>query len=132
MQLEKWDLAKEDDELSIGVMPVGPYLFFGDSSGDNQLIVSEDYASRCLNQIAFRMGKLTREEFWSGKWLGDLMRYRNLEKLWVGIRADPLCPSRFLGLLKPWASAEQNGSAVTGGFSSPRAANMALWPQRIR
>ena len=22
-------------------------------------------------------------------WLGDLMRYRNLEKLWVGIRADP-------------------------------------------
>ena len=49
MQLEKWDLAKEDDELSIGIMPVGPYLFFGDSSGDNQLIVSEDYASRGLN-----------------------------------------------------------------------------------
>ena len=22
-------------------------------------------------------------------WLGDLMRYRNLEKLWVGIRAEP-------------------------------------------
>lgn len=22
-------------------------------------------------------------------WLGDLMRYRNLEKLWVGIWADP-------------------------------------------
>ena len=89
MQLEKWELAREDDELGIGVMPVGPYLFFGDSSGDNQLIVSEDYASRCLNQIAFRMGKLTREEFWSGKWLGELMRYKSLEKLWVGIRAEP-------------------------------------------
>lgn len=89
MQLEKWELAREDDELGIGVMPVGPYLFFGDSSGDNQLIVSEDYVSRCLNQIAFRMGKLTREEFWSGKWLGELMRYKSLEKLWVGIRAEP-------------------------------------------
>lgn len=90
MQLEKWGLsAKEDDELSIEAMPVGPYIFFGDSSGDKQLIVSEDYASRCLNQIAFRMGKLSREEFWSGKWLGDLMRYKSLEKLWGGIRADP-------------------------------------------
>lgn len=89
MQLEKWELAMEDDELGIGVMPVGPYLFFGDSSGRQSVVVSEDYASRCLNQIAFRMGKLTREEFWSGKWLGELMRYKSLEKLWVGIRAEP-------------------------------------------
>ena len=89
MQLVKWGLAEEEDELSIGIMAVGPYLFFGDSSGDNQLIVSEDYASRCLNQIAFRMGKLSREEFWSGKWLGELMRYKSLEKLWGGIRVDP-------------------------------------------
>ena len=43
--------------------------------------------------VAFRMGKLTHEEFWSGEWFGDLMRYRSLEKLWGGIRADPFIVS---------------------------------------
>ena len=35
----------------------------------------ENYASRCLNQIAFRMGKFTREEFWIGKFESENGEY---------------------------------------------------------
>ena len=62
MQLEKWKLSGED-ELSIGVTPIGPYLLFGDSTGDYILIAFEADVSRCFNQISFRLGTLSREAF---------------------------------------------------------------------
>ena len=36
-QLEKFGLAKPDDEMSVTMMTVGPFLLFGDSTGDNLL-----------------------------------------------------------------------------------------------
>ena len=48
MQLEKWKLPGED-ELSIGVTPIGPYLLFGNSTGDNMLIAFKADVSLCFN-----------------------------------------------------------------------------------
>lgn len=92
MQLEKWKLSGED-ELSIGVTPIGPYLFFGDSTGDNMLIAFEADVSRCFNQISFRLGTLSREAFWSGNWLEKQPRYRSFDLLWGGLRAEPFSVS---------------------------------------
>ena len=86
-QLEKFGLAKPDDEMSVTMMPVG---LFGDSTGDNLLIAREDYVSQRFNKISFNMQTLSREEFWSGRWLDSFMRYRGFEAFWAGLKADSL------------------------------------------
>ena len=48
-QLEKFGLAKPDDEMSVTMMPVGPFLLFGDSTGDNLLIAREDVSIKFLS-----------------------------------------------------------------------------------
>ena len=72
------------------MMPVGPFLLFGDSTGDNLLIAREDYVSQRFNKISFNMQTLSREEFWSGRWLDSFMRYRGFEAFWAGLKADSL------------------------------------------
>ena len=72
------------------MMPIGPFLLFGDSTGDNLLIAREDYVSQRFNKISFNMQTLSREEFWSGRWLDSFMRYRGFEAFWAGLKADSL------------------------------------------
>lgn len=91
--LGKFGLTKPSDELAIQIIPLGPYIFFTDASGDNCLIVSEDYATQCLNSLSFRLGSLTRETFWSGKWLDTFMRYRSFDAFWGGLKPEPLSVS---------------------------------------
>ena len=67
------------------MMPIGPFLLFGDSTGDNLLIAREDYVSQRFNKISFNMQTLSREEFWSGRWLDSFMRYRGFEVFWAGL-----------------------------------------------
>ena len=72
------------------MMPIGPFLLFGDSTGDNLLIAREDYVSQRFNKISFNIQTLSREEFWSGRWLDSFMRYRGFEAFWAGLKADSL------------------------------------------
>lgn len=88
VQLEKFGLTKPDDEQSVTMMPIGPFLLFADASADNLLIVREDYVSQQFNKIAFKMQTISREEFWSGRWLDTFMRYRGLESLWAHLKAE--------------------------------------------
>lgn len=81
-QLEKFGLASAKDEMSIVVQAISPYYMFGDSSGDRILIAQEDDVSQAFNKIAYRMGKVGKEEFWSGSWLGKVPFYRGLDELW--------------------------------------------------
>lgn len=90
VQLGKLGLAGPEDEMSVQAMDIGPYIFFGDNGGDNQLIVDRDYASRSLNAIVYVNGRLTKEDFWHGSWLGTLMRYKGLDRLWSGMSSEAL------------------------------------------
>ena len=109
------------------MMPIGPFLLFGDSTGDNLLIAREDYVSQRFNKISFNMQTLSREEFWSGRWLDSFMRYRGFEAFWAGLKADSLdVQIAAPGPRKPPASEGQNGSALTGGFLKPSRGNTRL------
>ena len=126
-QLEKFGLAKPDDEMSVTMMPVGPFLLFGDSTGDNLLIAREDYVSQRFNKISFNIQTLSREEFWSGRWLDSFMRYRGFEVFWAGLKADSLD----VQIAAPRTSettgiGRANGSALTGGFLKPSWGNTLL------
>lgn len=81
-------------------MPIGPFLLFGDSTGDNLLIAREDYVSQRFNKISFNMQTLSREEFWSGRWLDSFMRYRGFEAFWAGLKADSLSETTGIGRAK--------------------------------
>lgn len=88
VQLEKLGLAKPDNEQSITMMPIGPFLLFADASGVNLLIIREDYMGQQFNKIAFKMQTLSWEEFWSGRWLDTFMRYQGLEPFWAHLKAE--------------------------------------------
>lgn len=90
VQLGKLGLAGPEDEMSVQVMEIGPYVFFGDNGGDNQLIVDRDYAGRSLNAIVYVNGRVSKEDFWQGTWLGELMRYKGLDRLWSGMPCEAL------------------------------------------
>ena len=113
--------------MSVTMMPVGPFLLFGDSTGDNLLIAREDYVSQRFNKISFNMQTLFREEFWSGRWLDSFMRYRGFEVFWAGLKADSLD----VQIAAPRTSettgiGRANGSALTGGFLKPSWGNTLL------
>lgn len=89
MQLKGFGLAKSDDERSVAVQALLPWYLFSDATGDGILIARADDVSRRLNEISYRMGRLTHEQFWSGTWLESVPRYRSLDALWRGLSFDP-------------------------------------------
>ncbi|MFQ8889175.1 MAG: hypothetical protein ACLR7Z_13285 [Bilophila wadsworthia] len=100
------------------MMPIGPFLLFGDSTGDNLLIAREDYVSQRFNKISFNMQTLSREEFWSGRWLDSFMRYRGFEAFWAGLKADSLDVQIAAPRTSETTGMEgQNDQAPTGGLA---------------
>ena len=73
------------------------------------------------------MQTLSREEFWSGRWLDSFMRYRGFEAFWAGLKADSLD----VQIAAPRTSettgiGRANESALTGGFLKPSWGNTLL------
>lgn len=81
-QLEKFGLAGKNDEMSVGVLSLPPFFMFGDEGGEHLLIAYADDVQREFNAIAYRMGSLSKDGFWSGSWLAGSPRYRGLDELW--------------------------------------------------
>ena len=132
MQLEKWKLSGED-ELSIGVTPIGPYLFFGDSTGDNMLIAFEADVSRCFNQIHSGWARCR------GRRSGAEIGLRSSRDTGVLICCGEACglnpfpsPSSCREAPKLGGSAGPRESAGTGGCSSPKMESMGLCRRRKR
>lgn len=89
MQLKGFGLAKPGDEKAVSVQVLSSWYLFSDATGDGMLIARVDDVSQKLNEISYRMGRLTPEQFWSGSWLESAPRYRSLDALWRGLPSDP-------------------------------------------
>lgn len=88
-QLSRLKLSSPGDELSIGAIKAGPYIVFGDATGETVLIAEHDHASRMLSTAARSNGQIPRDFFWSGKWLEGLPFYRGFENLWDALPREP-------------------------------------------
>lgn len=80
-QLVGLGLTGPDSEQSIGAMQADGLAVFGDPSGDIVLIADRDDASRQLREVIKTGAALTRERFWSGKWLEDAPYFKGLVAL---------------------------------------------------
>ena len=89
MQLKGFGLTKLDDEKAVSVQALSPWYLFSDATGERMLIARADDVSQKLNEISYRMGRVTPEQFWSGSWLESAPRYRSLDALWRGLPSDP-------------------------------------------
>lgn len=89
-QLKKFGLSSQDDEMSVQALQFGRWIIFGDAGGDTFLVALHDDVQREFNGLAQGNAvSLSKEYFWSAKWLGNSPCFRGYDELWNFLPAEP-------------------------------------------